>query len=444
MQAGPKSISHAVLRGEFMKCTAKMEREGIPIDGDTLYYLREHWDDVRQYLAGTNFDKYDLFNDLHFSHEKFETFLQANNLNGWPRTKKSKARSTSKDTWETMIGVRQDLPWLGEVQQLIDTVGSDKLTVACDPDYRSRVLLSPFGAITSRNTPGKDSRGRFLFGMSKWVRFLIKPGVGRAVAQLDWVSQEFGISAIMSGDKNMLRSYNAGDPYMETAIQAGAAPVGATKSTHKDVRNMYKGATLGISYGQTPWGLAAKTGLPLDVATRVHANWYRVYKTYINWREKKLDDFGLSLEMQTRLGWTLHSGKKCKPNTPLNFTAQATGAEMMRLAVARAQANGVTILCPVHDALLIEAEIEEIEEAVAKTTRAMNYASALLLDGFVLNVACKDQPNGSAKNPDDKGDIARYPDRFFDEDSEGFWNNVQEAMQVIKERPEPEFVLTGE
>jgi DNA polymerase-1 len=159
------------------------------------------------------------------------------------------------------------------------------------------------------------------------IRFLIKPPEGWAVAYIDWACQEYGIGAVLSGDQNMLRSYEAGDPYMAFAILAGAAPPGATKSTHAAERKLYKSATLAIGYGQSVAGFAQKTGVCKPIAERVFKEYQRLYSRFLTWRDQQVDTFGLSLQLETKLGWTLHHGQRVKPNTPLNFMAQATGAE---------------------------------------------------------------------------------------------------------------------
>ena len=79
-------------------------------------------------------------------------------------------------------------------------------------DGRNRCLLSAFGTKTGRNAP---SNTKFIFGPSVWLRGLVKPEPGRAVAYIDWSSQEvLGIAASLSGDPAMMSDYRTGDPYL--------------------------------------------------------------------------------------------------------------------------------------------------------------------------------------------------------------------------------------
>jgi len=101
----------------------------------------------------------------------------------------------------------------------------------------------PFGSKTGRNQP---SNSRLIFGTSPWLRRLIKPGPGRALAYVDWSGQEIAIEAALSGDEALWSAYESGDPCMAFAIQAALAAKGATKETHKGERQRAKAIVLGV------------------------------------------------------------------------------------------------------------------------------------------------------------------------------------------------------
>ena len=54
-----------------------------------------------------------------------------------------------------------------------------------------------------------------------------------------------------------------------------------------------------------------------------------------------------------------------RPNTLRNFVVQANAAEMLRLAASLTTEHGIAVFGPVHDALLVEGGIDEIEDVVA-------------------------------------------------------------------------------
>jgi hypothetical protein len=73
-------------------------------------------------------------------------------------------------------------------------------------------------------------------------------------------------------------------------------------------------------------------------------------------------------------------------------------------------------LPPVHDALLIEGALEEVDEVVAATQQWMAEASRIVLSGFTLRSDAY---------------IVSYPDRYMDERGERLWKVVTEILEDI-------------
>lgn len=413
MSVMPRNLRAALFRGEYMKADSNFKF--APLDAKGLRLAQENWDYIRQKLAGSVISQYDIFSDLHFNHAKFETYLKRRGLDRvWPRAKKSACRRLDKNVWESMSNAGHDVE---ELHQLYKTMAMPRLNLACDADRRNRVLLGALSTISSRNAPGNDDRGTYVFSAPKWARFLIVPPKGCALFYFDWMAQEYGIGAILSGDKNMLRSYESGDPYMTFATMAGAAPSGATKQTHPSVRKLYKVVALAIGYGQEIHGFAARARVPLHVAKRLFADYRRLYHRYLYWREKQVDDFSVRLRMTTKLGWPLYHGARTAKNTLFNFPAQATGAGMLQISIVKMMQGGVEVCCPVHDAILGQARVENVREAVAKAGAAMDYASAALLDGYVLKREVK---------------VIRHPNRFADRDGKSMWNRIAPLLRELR------------
>ena len=79
---------------------------------------------------------------------------------------------------------------LHELRKTLHGFKLNKLAVGSDS--RNRTMLSPFSAKTGRNQP---STTKYAFGPAKWVRGLIKPKIGSALAHCDWSSQELAVAA---------------------------------------------------------------------------------------------------------------------------------------------------------------------------------------------------------------------------------------------------------
>lgn len=96
---------------------------------------------------------------------------------------------------------------------------------------------------------------------------------------------------------------------------------------------------------------------------------------------------------------------------------QANGAEMLRLACCLATERGIKVCAPVHDAVLIEAQMDELEHVVQATQAAMSEASRIVLGGFELR---------------SDANIIRYPDRYMDARGEKMWNTVWNIIDELK------------
>ena len=187
----------------------------------------------------------------------------------------------------------------------------------------------PFCSSTGRNQP---SNTKFMFGPSVWLRTIIKPRSGKALAYVDWSQQEFGIAAALSGDALMQKAYSSGDPYLEFAKQAGAVPASATEESHGTVRERFKACVLAVQCGMGAEALAERIGQSPAHARellRLHKETYAGF-----WRssDAALDHAMLTGKLKTVFGWTVQVGTDPNRRSLLNFPMQANGAEMLRLA----------------------------------------------------------------------------------------------------------------
>src|SRR5262249_9629405 len=138
-----------------------------------------------------------------------------------------------------------------------------KIKLAVGADGRNRTVPWPFKAKTGRTQP---KASQWIFSPAVWLRSLIKPGPGRAVAYVDYSSMEFMIAAGLSGDALNLKFYHNGDPYLSFPKQVGAAPPDATKKTHEPLRDRYKTGLLAIQYGVQAETLASRLGISIFAA----------------------------------------------------------------------------------------------------------------------------------------------------------------------------------
>ncbi len=290
--------------------------------------------------------------------------------------------------------------------------------LAVGSDGRNRCMLSPFSSRTGRNQP---SNNKFIFGPSVWLRGLIKPEPGTAMAYVDWSQQELGIAAALSGDQNMLAAYSSGDPYLAFAKQAGAVPANATRQSHPDQRNQFKVCALAVQYGMTECGLAASLNQPTAFARNLlllHRETLPDILAVVTGQHRPRDVGRLAANRfrLDRFGPT----NEANPRSLANFPMQANGAEMLRLACCLATENGIRVCCPVHDAILVEGPADSIQHTVTDVQGYMAEASRVVLDGFELAT---------------DADIVGWPDRYMDEKrGRSMWDRVVGLCQPAETR----------
>jgi hypothetical protein len=399
-------LPRALLRGRYMKAAACMEHNGTPIDTDILALLRAHWTDIQDELIRQIDADFGVFDGRTFKAERWERYLVAHGI-PWPRLESGRLE-LSDDAFRQMAKAHPLIAPMRELRSALSELRLNDLAVG--QDGRNRTLLSAFRSRTGRNQP---SNTKFIFGPSVWLRGLIKPPPGHGVAYIDWSQQEFGIAATLSGDTAMQAAYLSGDPYLAFAKQAGAVPDDATKESHGPTRELFKQCVLAVQYGMEADNLAARIGQPVIVARGLLQAHRETYRTFWRWSDAALDHAMLYGTLHTVFGWTVHVGEDPNPRSLRNFPMQANGAEMLRLACCFATERGTEVCAPIHDAVLICAPLDRLEDQITAMRTAMAEASRVVLAGFELRT-----------------DATRviYPDRYQDPRGMAMWSKVIELI----------------
>jgi len=398
-------IPRALHRGRYMAAAARMESVGVPVDTDSLAALRRSWDDVKRQLAMTaNFHYRDgarprtrgVFDDTTFVEERFAAYLRNHRIE-WPKLADGSLR-LDDETFSDMARFFPQLRLLYETRKTLLHLRLEDL--AAGESGRNRTLTGAFRSRTGRNQPRNS---QFIFGMPSWLRSLVRPEPGTAIAYVDWCQQEFGIAAALSHDRAMMGAYESGDPYWDFAVRAGAAPPGALRRDHEGVRETYKTVVIATQYMMSAVTLGLRLGIQTAFARELLLQHRRLFAQYWRWSQRVWVTANFSKSMRTLFGWSCTVGPYLIREPSIrNWPIQAYGAEMMRLACILATECGVSVCCPVHDALLIEAGHGEMEEAVATTKDAMRRASEIVLGGFALRADHKVLCHG-ARFRDERG-----------------------------------------
>ncbi len=392
----------ARLRGRYGAAVAHMERTGTPIDTGLWSDLAEVWEPLKQRLISTVDRDFGVYEDTHFRTDRFVAYLQRQRI-AWP------CYPDGTPILQGRVFRDQALtyPQLAPLHALRQATAQMRLTgLTIGKDGRNRCMLSPFAAASGRNLP---SNAKFIFGPATWMRGLIRPALGQAVAYLDWSAQEIAAAAALSGDRAMLEGYRSGDPHIHFARLAGLAPSDATADSHPLIRALCKTTNLGTNYRMTEYGLSLRLRMSTARARELLRLHHETYRQYWRWNDERIDWAMLTNATHSEFGWPLHVTPATRPRSLGNFPLQANGAEMMRIAAIGATEAGLEIGCPVHDGFVLCAPVERIDAEIAAMREIMHQAGLAITRTLALRVDAK---------------IVRYPARYSDPRGVDMWNRV--------------------
>ena len=182
LAATQQRLGHAVWRGRYMGAVATMEHNGVPIDTESLRAISANWQDIQEQLIAEADRSYGVYDGRTFKADRFAAYLSANDI-PWPRLDTGRL-ALDDGTFRDMA---RAYPQISQLRELRHALGALRLnSLAVGPDGRNRTLLSPFRSKTGRNQP---SNSKAIFGAAVWVRGLIKPEPGTALAYLDFLAR---------------------------------------------------------------------------------------------------------------------------------------------------------------------------------------------------------------------------------------------------------------
>jgi hypothetical protein len=415
----------ALHRGEAVAALARSEHLGVPIDMEVFSPLSDEktWRDMRDSIVPV-VDVHGIYvldkNGWHWNNANFEAWTTSEGIN-WPRKEESGKLDMRRKTFESMAKAYPQVEPLRQLRYIRDKLRTIKLSVG--HDGRNRTVLWPFSSKTSRTQPKAK---HWIFSPSVWLRFLIRPEPGKALAYIDYSSMEFLAAAALShghsGLSNpMLDLYGSGDPYLNFGKIIGYIPPDATRQTPgiAAVRERLKVLCLAVQYGIQTSTLATRLGVSDIEAHEMLLHHYGLFSQYWHWSDDWLHHSLDTGRMKTVFGWECATGiTEFSERSIRNWPVQSTCADLFRLAYVWGTRHGLNLIAPVHDAVLLESPEDRIEADVALMREVMRRASLVILnptsDGTIeLRTDVK---------------IIRHPGRYADSRGAELWETVLKLL----------------
>lgn len=375
-----KLRQEVLLRAEYAARTAIMVDTGYPINVE----------ETKNFSDNTSLILYDCMSDINEQFPDIQPFkwhpakaaysmntkavkqwIQDQNFPSWELTP-TKDLSLSLDCWEKYYNYRHDYPRNNFGAQMVrflklkqslngfmpkkENAKTKSFFEYVGSDGRVRPYYGIYGAQSGRS---QQAATGFIPLKAAWMRSLIQPRPGRAIASIDYGSQEFLIAALVSNDERMLRAYESGDVYLGFAKDIGLVPKNATKATHKFERDLCKSAVLGMSYLMSKYGLSHKltqdTGKyhSEDDAQNIIDLFDETYSRNTQKREDAISSYYDRGYIKLPCGWSMF-GSNTNFRSIANMPIQGLGSSILRKAVAFAQDSGLSVIYTLHDALYIE------------------------------------------------------------------------------------------
>lgn len=417
-----KYFQQALYRGESVARAAKITSTGYPVSKNISnfnknipFILKECQEDINAQFPEMQIFKWNKRENRYSMNQKpIKEWVEKQEIPNWPRTDTGQI-SLAKEAFEKNFPYRHTYPRGNLGAQILRFLilqqnlggfgrrfkGRKHFLDYYDPSTeRAYPFLAAYKARTSRFQPPSSG---FIFLKSAWMRGLVHPKPDRVICSIDFGSQEFLLSGILSGDKKMVRAYKTGDVYLGFAKDAKMVPKDATKKTHGDIRSACKSTVLGVSYGMGANSLARKlseeTGKKVQKSTAekyIH-KFYSSYHKFSDWKENLIKNYEFQDIKYVQLadGWTLWVDPNKRATSIGNFPMQGMGGVILRRAIKLCQEADLKVIFPLHDALYIECLYKEYKEKMALFYQLMRQAvvdcfpdnkedaGAIMLDGCI-------------------------------------------------------------
>ena len=228
------------------------------------------------------------------------------------------------------------------------------------------------------------------FELGKRVRKAFKPEEGKVYLDADYSQIELRVLAAISEDGHMIEAFKEGqDIHKQAASKVFKTPI---DEVTKEQRSNAKAVNFGIVYGISDFGLGEQLGIPKKIAKQYIEEYLEQYSGIRNFmdnitEEAKEKGYVETLfhrrryipELKSNNYMVRQFGSRAAMNTPI----QGTAADIMKIAMIKVyqeiQRRGLEskIVLQVHDEMMIEVPVKELEEMKEVLKTSMETAADL-------------------------------------------------------------------
>ncbi len=362
----------------LVRVLARMEACGIRIDPAQLRVMSGRMEEEIARLTAEIYELAGKTFNINSPQQLGKVLFEDMSLPAPTRMGRGKVISTAADVLEDLAENYPIARKVLDYRQLAKLKGTyvDALPSLIDPfTDRLHTTFNQAGAATGRlsssnpnlqNIPIRTELGREIR-----AAFVPRPGWKLVVA--DYSQIELRLLAHYSKDPVLVDAFRNGeDIHTRTAAEVfGVPPLMVTR----EHRSNAKAVNFGIVYGQTAFGLATSLGIDRREADAYIRAYFERYSGVRRWLDQTIAEVrrtGVSVNMFGRRR-PIPDMQSKNPNargfaerTAVNTPLQGSAADLIKLAMIRIDEKlrgmQTKMLLQVHDELIFEAPVEEVEE----------------------------------------------------------------------------------
>ena len=379
----------------LMKVLAKMELAGISLDKECLKKESLELENDLKNLEKKIFEFSGEEFNLNSPKQLGEILFEKLKLDAKAKKTKTGQYSTSEEVLQKLESKHEIIKHILEYRtyQKLKSTYVDALPMQVN-EKTGRIhtnfmqTVAATGRLSSVNPNLQNIPIRTLRGQQVRAAFIASEG--KKIISADYSQIELRLIAEISGEKNMIEAFQKGeDIHASTAAKLFKIPL---NEVTKLQRSQAKTVNFGIIYGVSSFGLSEQTGLSRTEAKQMIDAYFETYPRLKEYMNEQIMTARKNGYVETILGRKRYLKDINSANfvvkghaerNAINAPIQGSAADIIKLAMINIdrelenQKMETKMLLQVHDELIFEAPIDEIEAAkiLIKTQMETAYAT---------------------------------------------------------------------